>query len=262
MKIALTIAGSDSSGGAGIQADLKTFESFGVFGTSAITVLTAQNTQGVQGIYPVSAEFIKKQIESVMSDFDVAVVKIGMLLNTQIIQVVKDFIKELDIPVILDPVCISKAGAKLLEDDAIEQLHTLFEYATLITPNQYEAKELFGYEFGDSDSLQKVFSCPTKVVIKTQKMQMNEEFKSVDMMFEGRNKSTFISDFIDSDALHGTGCSYSSAIAANIALGKPLEEAIMCAKDFIYNAIKNAPNIGSGKGPINHKKGGELCQVN
>ena len=262
MKIALTIAGSDSSGGAGIQADLKTFESFGVFGTSAITVLTAQNTQGVQGIYPVSAEFIKKQIESVMNDFDVAVVKIGMLLNTQIIQVVKDFIKELDIPVILDPVCISKAGAKLLEDDAIEQLHTLFEYATLITPNQYEAKELFGYEFGDSDSLQKVFACPTKVVIKTQKMQMNEEFKSVDMMFEGRNKSTFISDFIDSDALHGTGCSYSSAIAANIALGKPLEEAIMCAKDFIYNAIKNAPDIGSGKGPINHKKGGELCQVN
>lgn len=262
MKVALTIAGSDSSGGAGIQADLKTFESFGVFGTSAVTVLTAQNTTGVQGIYPVSAEFIKKQIDSVMSDFDVSVVKLGMLFNKEIINIVKDFIKDLKIPVVLDPVFISKANAKLLEDDAIAALEELFEYATIITPNQYEAHALFGYEFGDSESLKKVFACPTKVVIKTQKMEMGDSFKSVDMMFDGRDKKTFISDYVDTDALHGTGCSYSSAIAANLALGKSLEESVMIAKEFIFNAIKNAPNLGEGKGPINHKKGGELCQVN
>lgn len=261
MKVVLTIAGSDSSGGAGIQADLKTFEAFGVFGTSAVTVLTAQNTTGVQGIYPVSSEFIIKQIESVMSDFKISAIKIGMLFNKEIIQSVGKVIENLRIPIVFDPVCISKAGAKLLEDDAIEELKKLFAYATVLTPNQYEAKELFGYEFGDSESLQKVFECPTKVIVKTHKIQMNESFKSVDMLFDKREKSTFVTDFIDSDALHGTGCSYSSAIAANLALGKSLEESIMIAKEFIYMAILHAPNIGKGKGPINHKKGGQLCHI-
>jgi len=261
MQVVLTIAGSDSSGGAGIQADLKTFEAFGVFGTSALTVLTAQNTTGVEGIYPVSSEFIQKQIDSVMSDFDVGAIKIGMLFNKEIIQSVGAFIQKVDIPVVLDPVCISKAGAKLLEDEAVSELKKLFAYATVITPNRYEAKELFGYEFGDSDSLQKVFECPTKVVIKAHKIQMNGVYKSVDMLFDKRDKTTFISDYVDSDALHGTGCSYSSAIAANLALGKSLHESIMIAKEFIYEAIKNAPQIGQGKGPINHKKGGQLCHV-
>jgi len=261
MKVVLTIAGSDSSGGAGIQADLKTFEAFGVFGTSAITVLTAQNTMGVQDIYPVSSEFINKQIESVMSDFEVSALKIGMLFNKEIIQSVGKIIKHLTIPIVLDPVCISKAGSKLLEDDAIEELQKIFCYATVLTPNQYEAKELFGYQYGDDKSVQNIYECPTKVIIKTHKILMDKTYKSVDMLFDGKEKSTFVSDYVDSDALHGTGCSYSSAIAANLALGKSLEESIMIAKEFIYHAITNAPHIGNGKGPINHKQGGQLCHI-
>ena len=137
MEVVLTIAGSDSSGGAGIQADLKTFEAFGVFGTSVITVLTAQNTTGVRSISPVEPQFIKEQIQAVLEDFDVKAIKIGMLLNKQIILTIKEIIKELNIPIVLDPVFISKAGSPLLDDDAIESMKELFEYVELITPNQF-----------------------------------------------------------------------------------------------------------------------------
>jgi hydroxymethylpyrimidine/phosphomethylpyrimidine kinase len=261
MKAVLTIAGSDSSGGAGIQADLKTFEAFGVFGTSAITVLTAQNTTGVDSIHPIDPGFIQAQIESVTRDFDIAAIKVGMLYSKPIIETVGQILKHTDVPVVLDPVFISKAGSKLLEAEAIEALKELMGYATVLTPNQFEAHELFGYEFGDSDSLAQVFDAPCKVLIKNHAVEMNGSMQSVDMLYSGREKATFVSDYVDSSSLHGTGCSYSSAIAANLALGKPLEEAIMRAKDFIYHAIANAPGLGGGKGPIHHKKGGELCQV-
>ncbi len=262
MKTVLTIAGSDSSGGAGIQADLKTFEAFGVFGTSAVTVLTAQNTTGVQDIYPVEPEFITAQIESVMQDFDIAAIKVGMLYSKPVIQAVGTVLAKTGVPVVLDPVFISKARYKLLEDEAVEALKTLMPRATLITPNLFEAKELFGYEFADSDSLTEVFNASCKVLIKNHPVEMNGTLQSVDMLYNGRQKATFVSDYVDSSSVHGTGCSYSSAIAANLALGKPLEEAVMCAKDFIYHAIKNAPDLGAGKGPIHHKKGGELCNIN
>ncbi len=259
MQTVLTIAGSDSSGGAGIQADLKTFEAFGVFGTSALTVLTAQNTTGVSDIFPISPEFIQAQIQAVLEDFDVAAIKIGMLFSKEIIDAIKEVIAPLDIPVVLDPVFISKAGSRLLEDDAIEAMHDLFPYATVLTPNRYEAQNLFGYAFGDSDALQEVTKAPCKVLIKNEKMELGGVEKSVDMLFDKRNKATFVSDYVDTTNLHGTGCSFSSAIAANLALGKNLEDAIQIAKEFIYHAIANAPDIGRGKGPINHKKGGVLC---
>ena len=156
MKVVLSIAGSDSSGGAGIQADLKTFEAFGLFGTTAITVLTAQNTTGVQEIFPINASFVKQQIASIFEDFEVSAIKIGMLFNKEIIQAVGDVIKDLKIPIVLDPVCISKAGSPLLEEDAIEAMKTLFEHVTLITPNQHEAYEFFGYKQGDENSLKKM----------------------------------------------------------------------------------------------------------
>ena len=137
MEVALTIAGSDSSGGAGIQADLKTFEAFGVFGCSALTVLTAQNTTGVTNIQEVSPSFVKEQIEAVLKDFDVKVIKIGMLFSNEIIDVVRDSIKDLDLPIVFDPVFISKAGSKLLNDDAVENLKSLFEYSTITTPKSF-----------------------------------------------------------------------------------------------------------------------------
>jgi hypothetical protein len=133
MRVVLTIAGSDSSGGAGIQADLKTFEAFGVFGTSALTVLTAQNTTGVRDIHEIHSDFIKAQIEAVLEDFDVRAIKIGMLYSNAIIDTIREIIKGLNIPIVLDTVFISKAGSKLLHDDAIENMKTLFPYATLIT---------------------------------------------------------------------------------------------------------------------------------
>lgn len=258
MKIVLTIAGSDSSGGAGIQADLKTFEAFDVFGCSAITVLTAQNTKGVSKIEEISPSFIKAQIEDVLDDFNVACIKIGMLFSNEIINTVIDIIKNLNIPIVFDPVFISKAGSKLLNDDAIKNLKNILKYSILVTPNLYEAKELFEYDSKNSNSIKNIVSAPCKVLIKNDILEIENKKISVDTLYDGKEKTTFKSDFIDTKNLHGTGCSFSSAIAANLAKGKSLEESILISKKFIYEAIKNAPNIGHGKGPISHKKGVEF----
>ena len=255
MKVVLTIAGSDSSGGAGIQADLKTFEAFGIFGTSAITVLTAQNTTGVRNIQEISPSFVEEQIQAVLDDFDVAAIKIGMLYSQEIIEVVGSIIKNLDIPIVLDPVFISKVGSPLLQDDAVESMKELFQYATLITPNMHEAQELFGYKDGDTDSLEKIVQSPYPVLIKHHVISKANAIFSVDKLIDGDETSLFTSPMLDTTSLHGTGCSYSSAIAANLALGKPLKQAIETSKEFIYQAILKAPGIGNGAGPINHKAG-------
>lgn len=252
MKVVLSIAGSDSSGGAGIQADLKTFEAFGVFGASAITVLTAQNTTGVQALFPLSVDFIQQQLQSVLSDFDVAAIKIGMLYDTDIIQMVHRMIEPLNIPVVLDPVCISKAGSPLLKDDAIDALRELSRIVTLSTPNLHEAYRLFGYKPEDSNSLAQLIQHPTPVLIKH---HVSNNTTS-DLLYSGQHIQLFPAPLIDSTSQHGTGCSYSSAIAANLALGLSLENSIEKAKRFITNAIVQAPPIGHGPGPINHKAGG------
>lgn len=252
MKVVLTIAGSDSSGGAGIQADLKTFEAFGVFGTSAITVLTAQNTSGVQALFPLSVDFIEQQIQSVLSDFDVAAIKIGMLYDTDIIQMIHRIIEPLNIPIVLDPVCISKAGSPLLKDDAIDALRTLSRIVTLSTPNLHEAYRLFGYRAHDIDSLAQLIQHPAPVLIKHHVM----DTVTADILYFSNTKQVFTALMIDSSSQHGTGCSYSSAITAGLALGLSLEESIKKAKRFITHAILKAPHIGHGPGPIHHKAGG------
>lgn len=256
MKIVLTIAGSDSSGGAGIQADLKTFEAFGVFGTSALTVLTAQNTKGVTDISPISAEFLKAQLDAVQADFEISAIKIGMLFSNEIIDVVHEFVKDLKIPIVFDPVFISKAGSKLLNDDAILNMKSILPYAIVATPNLFEAKVMFDYK-GNADT--QTITSPCAVVVKNNIVEINNEKKSVDTLLIGNKKLNFTSAYLDTNNTHGTGCSFSSAIAANLALGKSLQEAVEISKKFIYNAIVNAPNIGHGKGPIAHKQGVELC---
>lgn len=253
MKVVMSIAGSDSSGGAGIQADLKTFEAFGVFGTTAVTVMTAQNTCGVSDIFELSADFVKAQIEAIAKDFDIAAVKIGMLYSKEIVAVVREFIAALNVPVVLDPVFISKADSKLIRDDAIDEMKTLFEYATLITPNTHEARVLFGYKFGDTPSLKEVHEQKCPVLIKNHILELPNGPVSIDQLFFKHQKRVFQTPLIDSNNTHGTGCSYSSAITANLALGYPLEESIEIAKNFIYNAILHSPNIGHGAGPINYK---------
>lgn len=249
MKVLLSIAGSDSSGGAGIQADIKTAEAHGVFATTAITVLTAQNTTGVRSIRPMDVEFLKDQVDMVFEDLPVSAIKIGMLLNNEIIQCVKKIIAPLKIPIILDPVFLSKAGAPLLKSDAVEAMKELFEYATILTPNQHEAKALFG------EPLHVKAPCP--VIVK----HFTSDAKSHDTLFypDGTTK-TFTTPKLETTNLHGSGCSFSTAIAANMALGYGLEESIKKAKDFIYHAIKNAPNLGKGPGPLAHKKGAEYAK--
>lgn len=254
MKVVLTIAGSDSSGGAGIQADLKTFEAFGVFGTSVITVLTAQNTTGVSAISELSVDFIKAQLQAIKDDFEIAAVKVGMLYSKEIIECVGEFLREMKCPIVLDPVSISKVGSPLSKEDATQALKKLFTYATVVTPNIYEAKKLFDYSFGDTDSLQKIINSGVTVLVKNQTLELANEKKSVDQLIFGHQRRVFSTKRIESTNLHGTGCSYSSAIAANLALGHPLDKAIEISKEFIYNAILNAPHIGHGAGPINHKK--------
>lgn len=260
MKVVLSIAGSDSSGGAGIQADLKTFEAFGVFGATAITVLTAQNTTGVDEIFPIEASFVKRQITSIFEDFDVSAIKIGMLFNKEIIEVVRDVIKDLSIPIVLDPVSISKVGSPLLEDNAFMAMHTLFEHVTLITPNQHEAYAFFGYKHGDEKSLKKMQSIYTPVLVKHRVIELAEGRFSVDNLYFHQQKHVFQTPLIETSNLHGTGCSFSSAITANLALGYTLEKAITISKQFINDALTTAPGIGNGPGPINHKKGGEYVE--
>jgi len=261
MKVVLTIAGSDSSGGAGIQADLKTFEAFGVFGCSAITVLTAQNTTGVQAIHPLPVAFIRAQIESVLSDFDVAAIKIGMLYCREIIEAVASIIKPLTMPVVLDPVCVAKSGSPLLQEDAISALRSLCRIVTLSTPNLHEAYRLFGYtgKIGDmsdmSDEtglLQCLIDHPAPVLMKHHVAGA----MCADLLYFQGQKRVYPSVLLDSASQHGTGCSYSSAIAANLALGLELDEAIVRSKRFIIEAIRHAPAIGHGVHPINHKAGG------
>ncbi|MFV0480468.1 MAG: bifunctional hydroxymethylpyrimidine kinase/phosphomethylpyrimidine kinase [Campylobacteraceae bacterium] len=245
MKVVLSIAGSDSGGGAGIQADIKTAEAFNCFGTTAITALTAQNTKGVSGVYPINPEFVLKQIEAVMSDFDVAAIKIGMLGTKELANTIKNVIKDFNKPIVLDPVAITRAGSKLLDDDAKNALVELFSYATIITPNHFEA-EYFGLDFNKSTKLQKA-----NFLIKN--VESNSKF-AVDRLFlNGVFKEDFKTPFAQKENTHGTGCSYSMAIACSLALGFNLFTSIKNSKEYIYKAIKNAPNLGRGNGPICHK---------
>lgn len=251
MKVLLSIAGSDSGGGAGIQADIKTAEAFGVYSTTAITALTAQNTVGVKSIVELSANFVSDQLEAILEDFDIDVVKIGMLYSTQIIETVREILGDLSVPIVLDPVFISKREDTLLKDDAIESIRSLFPYVTLITPNRHEAKKLFGETLD--------INAPCPVLVKNS--QTNP--KSVDTLYYANNsKKEFISEMIESNNVHGTGCSFSTAIAANLALGHDLETSIQIAKNYIVEAIKNAPQLGRGTGPVMHKMELQKSQEN
>jgi hydroxymethylpyrimidine/phosphomethylpyrimidine kinase len=169
-----------------------------------------------------------------------------MLFSKEIIEGVGEILEKLDIPVIFDPVFISKVGSPLLQDDAVDAMKKLFKYATLITPNMHE----------DESTYKALYDAPCPVLVKHQVINDENEEKSADILFYKDKMQLFTSNMLETTNLHGTGCSYSSAITANIALGETLENAIKISKDFIYEAIKNAPNIGHGAGPINHKIGG------
>ncbi|MGD9157877.1 MAG: bifunctional hydroxymethylpyrimidine kinase/phosphomethylpyrimidine kinase [Desulfobacteraceae bacterium] len=260
MKKALTIAGSDSGGGAGIQADLKTFTAFGVFGTSAITALTAQNTVGVQGISEVDPEFVIKQIKSVLDDIGTDAVKTGMLASPDIVGAVAGTLREYKVAnIVVDPVMIAKSGDSLLSKDACKSvIHELIPLATVVTPNIHEAEEILDMDINSMDDMKRAgveirdMGCDW-VVVKGGHMEDDE--KATDVVYNGDEYFILSEARYNTKNCHGTGCSFSSAIAAGLAKGYPVLKAIQQAKAFISMAIKESFSIGAGHGPTNHFTG-------
>ena len=254
MKRVLTIAGSDSGGGAGIQADLKTFASLGVYGMSVITSITAQNTIGVQGIHDLPPEFVALQIDSVISDIGVDAAKTGMLSSSAIIDVVASKVKKYKIPnLVIDPVMYAKSGDPLLRPDARDTLiNKLLPLSTLITPNISEAEFLSGIKIKGIEDMKKAGKKIKKrvgadVLVKGGHLRG----KAVDILYTDGEFFIFESERIDTKNTHGTGCTYSAAIASELAKGYSLYDAVKSAKVFITDAIKNSIEIGKGKGPTN-----------
>jgi hydroxymethylpyrimidine/phosphomethylpyrimidine kinase len=255
MKTALTIAGSDSSGGAGIQADLKTFSALGVFGMSAITAITAQNTCGVTNIRELDGEIIADQIDAVFSDIPVNAVKVGMLANAQITAVVAGCLrKHQAVNIIVDPVMISKSGSHLLRPEAIDALkHELFPVADVVTPNLHEASAIVGFAVEDRAGMEKAAAAikamgPKYVVVKGGHLPGD----ACDLLYDGRQFTTFANERINSVHTHGTGCTFSSAIAACLAKGQNITEAVDTAKKYITMAIRHGFPLGKGVGPTHH----------
>ena len=262
MNKALTIAGSDSGGGAGIQADLKTFTAFGVFGMSAITALTAQNTIGVQGIFEVTPDFIMEQINSIMSDIGTDAAKTGMLANETIVKTVAEAIEKFNIKnVVVDPVMIAKSGDALLAETARQIIkQRLIPLATVVTPNVFEAEAMLGLKIKTIEDMKNAAEELKKtgcqwIVIKGGHLQNKNA--AIDVVFDGKDFYLLESPRFDTINTHGTGCTFSSAIAAGLAKGYEPLKAIQQAKQFISEAIMESLPIGKGHGPTNHFVGTE-----
>lgn len=260
MKVnkALTIAGSDSGGGAGIQADLKTFQELGVYGMTVITAITAQNTLGVQGVYPVVTEGIREQLNSIDADLTPDAVKLGMLFSSEIIKVVAENIKKFGWNnIVLDPVMIAKGGASLLQQEAVQALKEyLLPIATVVTPNVPEAEVLTEMEIHNiqdsKEAAKELHRLGAKYVLMKGGHADYQGSEVIDLLFDGERFIEFKSERIDSKQTHGSGCTFASAVTAGLAKGYTMEEAVWEAKRFISIAIEERLNIGSGHGPTNH----------
>ncbi len=255
-RVALTIAGSDSGGGAGIQADLKTFHHFGVYGTSALTLITAQNTLGVREVHLLRPELVAKQIEAVAGDFEVRAAKTGALGSEELIKAVAAGVEEHAITnLVVDPVMISKHGDSLLAKGAVDALRgRLFPRAALVTPNLHEAAELLGGPVESEEQMQDAARAvcdlgAAAVLVKGGQLPGEE---AVDLFYDGAAFVRLAAPRIDTPHTHGTGCTYSAAITALLARGETLVDAVRQAKDFISRAIASAPGLGHGHGPVDH----------
>ena len=255
MKTALTIAGSDSSGGAGIQADIKTMTANGVFAMSAITALTAQNTTGVTGIMEVSPEFLKQQIDSIFTDIRPDAVKIGMVSSGELIMATAEKLEQYRAEkIVIDPVMVATSGAKLISDDAIDTLKgRLLPMADMITPNIPEAEVLSGMKIHtEEDMVQAAGNISNRyqcAVLVKGGHQLND---ANDLLCRDEYCRWFYEKRIDNPNTHGTGCTLSSAIAANLAKGFDMEESVRRAKDYLSGALGAMLDLGKGSGPLNH----------
>ncbi len=255
MRTALTIAGSDSGGGAGIQADLKTFAAHGVFGLTAITAITAQNTVTVSRVLPLPPDMVLAQIAAVVSDFPVNATKIGMLATADIAAAVAAALDEHRLPnIVLDPVMVAKGGSRLLDDAAVAVVRErLLSRADVITPNVPEAEALTGLRIASVDDLQPaaarlVALGARAVIVKGGHLAG----PAVDLLFDGQLATRLHADRVPGRHTHGTGCTFSSAVAARLALGDTLIDATRAAKAYVTRAIERAPGLGHGAGPLGH----------
>lgn len=255
MKVpcALTIAGSDSSGGAGVQADLKTFAALGVHGLCVVTAITAQNTRGVDATFELPPEFVTQQLDTIMRDFEVEWAKTGMLSNVGIIRAVKAGAKQYRLHLIVDPVMVSATGAPLLREDALEALTKLLARAELVTPNVPEAERLAGFKIRSKADMRRAARTisklgPQAVLVKGGHLKGREV---IDVLYAGGKFKEFKSPRVTSQPTHGTGCSFASAITAELAKRANLHEAISNAREFIEGAIENRLKVGKGVMPVN-----------
>jgi hydroxymethylpyrimidine/phosphomethylpyrimidine kinase len=255
--IALTIAGSDSGGGAGIQADIKTFAFHCVHGTSAITCITAQNTCGVTRVDALPVESITAQIQAVVTDMKVQAVKTGMLLNSEIIEAVCGQIQVLNIKnLVVDPVMVSRSGAKLIDEQAIATLkNLLIPQAAIVTPNHFEAEILSNSPINTladmQNAAQEIYKLGAKAVL-VKGGGMRGELKAVDVWFDGENLEILRTEVIDTKNTNGTGCTLSAALTANLALGRSPLEATILAKNYVTQGLRYNLAIGKGQGTVGH----------
>ena len=264
MHTALSIAGSDSSGGAGIQADLKTFLANDVFGMTAITTITAQNTTGVSEIDVLSPQLLAAQIEAVFTDIPPEAVKIGMVGNGELITTIVDSLKKYpEVPIVLDPVMVATSGASLFTESQIDVYYDqLFPMATVTTPNLHEAEVIYGEEIHDEETME--------LAAKTLAQKFHAAFiikgghftgdEAVDILATETETYRFAKPRVDNPNTHGTGCTFSSAIAANLAKGYSLPESVQNAKDYLTAALSTQLDLGEGSGPLDH--GYRLREVN
>ncbi len=253
-KVALTIAGSDSGAGAGIQADLKTFASLGVYGTSAITAITAQNTVGVKSVQELPAQMVKDQMEAIFNDFEVEAAKTGMLANSEIIEAVAESMKKFKLKnLVVDPVMVAKSGDKLLKPEAIQDLIIkIFPLALLVTPNLKEAEVLTDMKISSVEDMKEAALRianlgPKAVVVKGGHL----EGKPIDVFYDGENFQELTAQRIVTTNNHGSGCTFSAAICGFLTLGLDLYSAVAKAKEYITKALQASYQVGHGHGPVN-----------
>ncbi|MGH9357680.1 MAG: bifunctional hydroxymethylpyrimidine kinase/phosphomethylpyrimidine kinase [Terriglobia bacterium] len=252
--VVLTVAGFDPSGGAGIAADLKTFGAHNCYGVAAITALTVQNTQGVNGVYPIESSRLRESIQALFEDGRICAIKIGMLGDRKNAEVVKEMLtKHSKVPAVLDPVLRSAGGRELLDAAGSGVLRDhLIGLTSIITPNLYEAAVLTGLQVGSVEEMkaaaQKLVSMGARAVVVTG----GHLEKATDIFFDGANFEIFVGERVKPDHTHGTGCTFSSAIASNLALGRQLRDAVVMAKVYVTEAIRKAFPIGPGRIPLHH----------
>ena len=252
--VAMTIAGSDPSGGAGLQADLKTFHQFGVYGTAVTTLVTAQNTCSVDAIVPLDSALVRMQLDSVQRDIPPSAAKTGALGDASIVEAVAEWARDVEAPLVVDPVLVSQHGKPLAQADALALISAkLLPSCFLATPNLHEAGVLTGLDVRDLATMRRAAERiaalgARHVLVKGGHLQGD----AVDVLWMGGEVRTYRSERIETRETHGTGCTYSAAITALLALGRSLPEAVGEAKQFITEAIRTAPGLGRGPGPVNH----------